>query len=101
MKFNLYQIDAFTDSVFGGNPACVVPLKEWLPDSLLLKIAKENAVAETAFFIDNGDKIMLRWFTPDIEMDLCGHATLATAHCLISILGYKKDELIFETISGD
>lgn len=101
MKLNLYQIDAFTDKVFGGNPACIVPLKEWLPDETLLKITQENAVAETAFFIDKGDKIHLRWFTPEIEMDLCGHATLAAAHCLKSILDYPKDEIVFETQSGD
>ncbi len=101
MKLELYQIDAFTDKTFGGNPACVVPLNDWLPDHTLLKIAKENAVAETAFFVDGDDKIHLRWFTPEIEMDLCGHATLATAHCLKSILNYPKDEIIFETQSGD
>jgi PhzF family phenazine biosynthesis protein len=101
MKLDLYQIDAFTNTVFGGNPACVVPLDEWLSDDLLLKITRENAVAETAFYVDKGDKIHLRWFTPDIEMDLCGHATLATAHCLKSILNYPKDKIIFETLSGD
>ena len=101
MKYQLYQIDSFTDSIFGGNPACVVPLENWLPDKVLLKITQENAVAETAFFIDNGNKIHLRWFTPEIEMDLCGHATLATAHCLKSILKYDKDEYVFETASGD
>ena len=101
MKLELYQIDAFTDKIFGGNPACVVPLNDWLPDHTLLKIAKENAVAETAFFVDGGDKIHLRWFTPEIEMDLCGHATLATAHCLKSILNHPKDEIIFKTQSGD
>jgi len=101
MKLELYQIDAFTDTTFGGNPACVVPLNHWLPDDTLLKITKENAVAETAFFVDKGDKIHLRWFTPEIEMDLCGHATLATAHCLKSILNYPNDKIIFETLSGD
>ena len=101
MKLNLYQIDAFTDKMFGGNPACVVPLMEWLPDDLLLKIAQENAVPETAFFVDKGDKINLRWCTPDIEMDLCGHATLATAHCLNSIMHYPHNEILFETLSGD
>ncbi|MDG1038387.1 MAG: PhzF family phenazine biosynthesis protein [Polaribacter sp.] len=101
MKFELYQIDAFTDTIFGGNPACVVPLDNWLPDEILLKITRENAVAETAFFVDKGDKIHLRWFTPEIEMDLCGHATLATAHCLKSILNYPKDRIVFETLSGD
>lgn len=101
MKFELYQIDAFTDKVFGGNPACVVPLKEWLQDHILLDITKENAVAETAFFVVNGDEIHLRWFTPEIEMDLCGHATLATAHCLKSILNYPQNVMVFKTVSGD
>lgn len=101
MKFKLYQIDAFTDQVFGGNPACVVPLTEWLPDATLLKIAQENAVAETAFFIDKGATIHLRWFTPELEMDLCGHATLATAHCLKTILNYPNDTIVFETLSGN
>jgi PhzF family phenazine biosynthesis protein len=100
-KYSLYQIDAFTNQIFGGNPACVVPLNAWLTDDLLLKIAKENAVAETAFFIHRGEKIQLRWFTPDIEMDLCGHATLATAHCLKTILGYPGNTMVFETLSGD
>ncbi len=101
MNYPLYQVDAFTDSLFKGNPACVVPLKAWLPDKILLKIAKENAVAETAFFIDCGNHFQLRWFTPDIEMDLCGHATLAASHVIKSILKYSKKELLFKTISGD
>ncbi len=101
MKLEFYQIDAFTDKIFGGNPACVVPLEHWLPDNVLLNIAKENAVPETAFFVDKGDKIHLRWFTPEIEMDLCGHATLAAAHCLSSHINYKKDSIVFETLSGD
>jgi PhzF family phenazine biosynthesis protein len=101
MKLELYQIDAFTDKVFQGNPACVVPLDAWLPDETLLKIAQENAVAETAFFLRNGDKFHLRWFTPDIEMDLCGHATLATAHCLKTLLGYTGEKVVFQTLSGD
>ncbi len=101
MQNPIFQIDAFTDTIFKGNPACVVPLKQWLPDQVLLNIAKENAVAETAFFIDNGDKVHLRWFTPDIEMDLCGHATLAAAHALKTILKYPKDEIVFTTLSGD
>lgn len=101
MKFNLYQIDAFTHTIFGGNPACVVPLEHWLPDEILLKIAQENAVAETAFFIHKDEKIHLRWFTPEFEMDLCGHATLATAHCLKTILNFPDEKIIFETASGD
>ncbi|WPO93376.1 PhzF family phenazine biosynthesis protein [Chryseobacterium sp. HR92] len=101
MKLELYQVDAFTDVLFKGNPACVVPLNDWLPDEILLNIARENAVAETAFFLNNGqEEIHLRWFTPEIEMDLCGHATLAAAHCLISILNYKSNIIVFETKSG-
>ena len=75
-------------------------MKRWLPDEILFKITRENAVAETAFFVEEGAKIHLRWFTPEIEMDLCGHATLAAAHCLKTILNYKKDNIIFKTLSG-
>ena len=101
MKLDIYQIDAFTDTIFSGNPACVVPLEKWLSDEILLKITQENAVAETAFYVIKNDKIHLRWFTPETEMDLCGHATLATAHVLISILKYSQKEVVFETLSGD
>lgn len=101
MKLELFQIDTFTDKMFGGNPACVVPLTDWLSDDLLLKITKENAVPETAFFVVKYDKIHLRWFTPEIEMDLCGHATLAAAHCLKSMLNYPNNKIVFETLSGD
>jgi len=100
MELEIYQVDSFTEQVFHGNPACVVPLKNWLPDETLLKIARENAVAETAFFIDKGDFLHLRWFTPEIEMDLCGHATLATAHCLVAHLNYQKNRIIFDTQVG-
>ena len=100
MELSLYQIDAFTDDLFLGNPACVVPLTKMLPDTLLLKIAQENAVAETAFFLIKEQKIFLRWFTPEVEMDLCGHATLATAHCLKTILKYSENIFKFETLSG-
>ena len=100
MKLPIFQIDAFSDKVFGGNPACVVPLENWLQDEVLLKISKENAVAETAFFVRKGKNFHLRWFTPDIEMDLCGHATLATAHCILSELKLESEKVIFETLSG-
>jgi PhzF family phenazine biosynthesis protein len=100
MKLSLYQVDAFTDQLFKGNPACVVPLSEWMPDEMLLNIAKENAVAETAFFIDDGETVQLRWFTPEIEMDLCGHATLAAAHVLKTMLLYPKNTIVFNTASG-
>jgi PhzF family phenazine biosynthesis protein len=101
MKLDIFQVDSFTDTVFKGNPACVVPLETWLPDAILLKIAQENGVAETAFFVVKGDKFHLRWFTPDIEMDLCGHATLAAAHAIKTILNHKSDLILFETLSGD
>ncbi|MCP4460619.1 MAG: PhzF family phenazine biosynthesis protein [Cytophagales bacterium] len=101
MKLDIYQIDAFTDELFRGNPACVIPLDKWLPDEILLKIAQENAVAETAYFIQEKRKIKLRWFTPDIEMDLCGHATLSAAHVIKNEIGYSGTEIIFETLSGE
>jgi PhzF family phenazine biosynthesis protein len=82
VNFPIYQIDAFTDRVFGGNPAAVVVLHEWLEDQTLQAIAAENNLAETAFVIPDAECSKLRWFTPVLEMDLCGHATLATAHVL-------------------
>ena len=100
MKLELYQVDAFTDKVFGGNSACVVPLNEWLPDELLFNITRENAVAETAFFVPVGLEFHLRWFTPEIEMDLCGHATLAAAHVLKNHLQYAGDTITFHSQSG-
>lgn len=82
MNLKVYQLDAFTDKVFSGNPAAVCPLDEWLPDDLLQKIAAENNLSETAFFVAKGDGYEIRWFTPTVEVDLCGHATLASAHIL-------------------
>ena len=101
MEIDIFQIDAFTSELFKGNPACVMPLNNWLPDDLLLRIAKENNVSETAFFIKEGEGFYLRWFTPEIEMDLCGHATLATAYCLKNHLDYKKNKVIFDSMSGE
>jgi len=101
MTIDIFQIDAFTDKLFGGNPAAVCPLKEWLPDNTLLNIAKENNLAETAFFVHKENNLFhLRWFTPEIEMDLCGHATLASAYVIFNDLNYKSDEVIFDTMSG-
>lgn len=100
MKLKLFQVDAFTDTLFKGNPACVVPLKEWLPDDVLKNIARENAVPETAFFVKDQKGFHLRWFTPDIEMDLCGHATLATAHILKTSLKTDRDVYEFNSASG-
>lgn len=82
MKLTIYQVDAFAEKVFQGNPAAVCPLKEWLNDAVLLKIAAENNLPETAFYVIKDDRIEIRWFTPNTEVDLCGHATLATAFIL-------------------
>lgn len=100
MELNIFHIDSFSNSLFKGNPACVVPLDEWLPDDVLLKIAQENAVAETAFIRRNKRAFDLRWFTPDLEMDLCGHATLAAAHAIKTRLNFEDDFILFNTQSG-
>ncbi|WP_169304401.1 PhzF family phenazine biosynthesis isomerase [Pedobacter frigoris] len=99
-KLAFYHVDAFTDQLFEGNPACVVPLENWLPDAILQKIAKENAVPETVFFIPEGRNFHIRWFTPEHEMDLCGHATLATAHILKTELYRGEDKFRFHSKSG-
>ena len=100
MELTVYQINAFSNRLKEGNPACVIPLETWLPAEIMLAIAKRNGLPETAFFIKNENTIQLRWFTPDIEMDLCGHATLATAHCLHTHLGYSQKNMAFDTQSG-
>jgi len=100
MKLPIYQVDAFTTQLFGGNPAAIVPLKEWLPAPEMQKIAAENNLAETAFFITQAEHFELRWFTPEFEIDLCGHATLATAHILFTELGYQKDTIHFHTLKA-
>lgn len=100
MKLSLYQVDTFTDQLFGGNPAAVCPLEAWLPDALLQQIAAENNLAETAFYVKEGDHYALRWFTPTVEVDLCGHATLAVAFVLYEVEGYAAPALAFETRSG-
>jgi PhzF family phenazine biosynthesis protein len=102
MKLKLFQIDAFTSNVFGGNPAAVCPLDAWLPSEVMLKIAAENNLAETAYFVKiNDTRYQIRWFTPDIEMDLCGHATLASAFVIFNELAYKNSVITFESRSGD
>jgi PhzF family phenazine biosynthesis protein len=101
MQIELYQIDAFTSEVFKGNPAAVCPLEKWLPDKIMQSIALENNLSETAFFVPEGDGFHLRWFTPKAEVDLCGHATLASAFALFEILGYAKDEIKFASKSGE
>jgi PhzF family phenazine biosynthesis protein len=100
MRIPIFQIDAFTNRLFGGNPAAVCPLESWLPDATLQAIAAENNLSETAFFVAAGDGYELRWFTPKIEVDLCGHATLATAHLLLHRLEPGRDRVSFSTRSG-
>ncbi len=100
MKLDIYQIDAFAGRLFEGNPAAVIPLKEWLPDTLLQNIAMENNLSETAFFVKETDGFRLRWFTPKAEVDLCGHATLAAAHLFFSQLEYEHELISFFTNGG-
>ncbi len=100
MQRPLYQIDAFTDVVFHGNPAAVCPLDNWLTRDHMLSIARENNLAETAFFVKTDDHFEIRWFTPEIEMDLCGHATLASAHVIFSYLQPELQTIHFESKSG-
>ena len=100
MKIRLYQIDAFTDRVFGGNPAAVCPLDHWIPDKLMQQIAMENNLAETAFFVKDRDHFDIRWFTPEIEVDLCGHATLATAYVIFNFEHFSDPVIRFGSRSG-
>ncbi|RKR85438.1 PhzF family phenazine biosynthesis protein [Mucilaginibacter gracilis] len=97
MTIPIYQADAFTDTLFGGNPAAICPLTEWLPAETMQQIAAENNLAETAYFVKTDNGYSLRWFTPELEIDLCGHATLASAHILFTELGYEGDVISFET----
>lgn len=100
MKIPIYRVDAFTDQIFQGNPAAVCPLEYWLPDMLMQKIAFENNLSETAFFVQNELNFELRWFTPTNEVNLCGHATLASAHTLYTHLNYEYPIINFYTKSG-
>ena len=97
----IYQVDAFTSEIFSGNPAAVCPLNEWLPDHVMQSIAAENNLSETAFFTRENSEFLIRWFTPTIEIDLCGHATLASAHVLYSELELKEENVEFHTKTGD
>lgn len=101
MKLPIYHVDAFTDKLFCGNPAAVVPLTEWLSDETMLHIAAENNLAETAFYVKNEAGFDLRWFTPTIEVDLCGHATLAAAYVIFNIQNEEKEQISFYTRSGE
>ncbi|HEV7380179.1 MAG TPA: PhzF family phenazine biosynthesis protein [Dyadobacter sp.] len=101
MKLPIYHVDAFTDKLFCGNPAAVIPLNEWLSDETMLHIAAENNLAETAFYVKNESGFDLRWFTPTIEVDLCGHATLAAAYVIFNIQNEEKEQISFFTRSGE
>lgn len=101
MKIKIYQVDAFADVIFSGNPAAVLPLGErWLDDAIMQNIAMENNLPETAFYIEENNHYHIRWFTPDVEVDLCGHATLAAAHVIFNHENYKGEEVIFNSRSG-
>src|SRR5688572_17775915 len=100
MQVKLFQIDAFAEKIFEGNPAAVCPLERWLPDPLLQSIASENNLSETAFFVPEGQDFRIRWFTPTTEVDLCGHATLASAFLLLHRLGHPGNSVTFLSRSG-
>lgn len=102
MKLSIFQVDAFTPRLFGGNPAAVVPIEgDWPTDDILQNIAIENNLAETAFFRKKEERYHLRWFTPEFEIDLCGHATLASAHVIFQELDYPGSEIRFDSMSGE
>jgi len=101
MKLPYYEVAAFTTSPFGGNPAGVCPLESWLPDDVLQNIAANNNLAETAFTVPHGEQFELRWFTPAVEMDLCGHATLAAAYVLFCERGVSGNQINFSSRSGN
>ncbi len=100
MKLKLYQVDAFAGNIFEGNPAAICPLHEWLPDELMQSIAAENNLSETAFYVPIGDEFEIRWFTPKSEVNLCGHATLASAYVIFSIQGFNGETIRFRSKSG-
>lgn len=102
MNIPLYQVDAFTDQVFGGNPAAVCPLKEWIDSDTMQKIAQENNLSETAFFVQKDDAFEIRWFTPKVEINLAGHPTLATAWVIYNELNHQNDKIRFVSpLSGE
>ena len=98
MTQKIYQVDAFANEIFSGNPAAVCPLEGWLSDDILQKIAMENNLAETAFYVKQGDQYQLRWFTPSVEVDLCGHATLAAAFVLFNHENHVGDTILFHSV---
>ena len=96
----IYQVDAFANEVFTGNPAAICPLEEWLPDTMMQNIANENNLAETAFVVNENGEFRIRWFTPTVEVDLCGHATLAAAHVFFNHLDFAEEKINFNSRSG-
>jgi PhzF family phenazine biosynthesis protein len=100
MELYSYIVDAFTNKVFSGNPAAIVQLTEWLPDEVMLGIAKENNLSETAFIIGGAGTYAIRWFTPAVEVDLCGHATLASAFVVLNFLETSLESVAFRSKSG-
>ncbi|UBM59823.1 PhzF family phenazine biosynthesis protein [Marinilongibacter aquaticus] len=100
MNLSIYQVDAFSNKLFGGNPAAIVPLEKWIPEELMQAIAAENNLAETAYFVPLDDIYFIRWFTPKAEVKLCGHATLASAHVLFEHLGFAVNRVTFDSKSG-
>ena len=101
MELSIYQIDAFAEHVFEGNPAAVCPLDAWLSDDVLQNIALENNLSETAYFVKENEKYHIRWFTPLVEVDLCGHATLASAYVIFEIFGHQDSDIVFHSKSGE
>jgi len=101
MKLSMYQVDAFANQLFAGNPAAIVPLDNWISDDKMQALAAENNLAETAFFVKEGEEYYIRWFTPVDEVPLCGHATLASAHVIFNELGYEGDIIKFNCKSGE
>src|SRR5687768_5032936 len=97
MKLSIYQVDAFTEKVFGGNPAAVIPLEDWIEEGLMQQIAMENNLSETAFLVKTGEGYHIRWFTPEYEIDLCGHATLGSAYIIKNFLEPHIQEINFTT----
>jgi PhzF family phenazine biosynthesis protein len=100
MKMKIYIANAFSNRKFGGNPAAVIPLKDWLSDMLMQQIASQNNLSETAFVVQQGEDYSIRWFTPTVEVDLCGHATLASAHVLFEHMNYTGNKIVFHSRSG-
>lgn len=101
MKLTIYQVDAFTSKLFGGNPAAVIPLEEWLDDAVMQNIALENNLSETAFIVKEKENYHIRWMTPTVEVPLCGHATLASSFVMFNFLEPSLEKIVFNSQSGE